>query len=191
MSKSCSDNLVRGRTWSPNNKAERRDIDRITLLAVVAVNTDHFLTLVEVDVGEGPVATLRADPLDSTLVFIEVDVTDHGAELDSGGDVIDPVMAVFVVVERLCVQNQRSDLLIKTHREEGTSEVLADNFEGCYDAKSVLLVPYLSETHLLRIRHRFEDGLGRPLKVKHFRLVEVRFKKWQLADTVLLQLQST
>lgn len=61
---------------------------------------------------QGPISTLRADPLNTTLILIEVNVADHLIELDSTSDVVDTVVAIFVIVERGGVQNHGRIFLV-------------------------------------------------------------------------------
>ena len=61
---------------------------------------------------QGSVSTLRANPLNTTLILIEVNVADHLIELDSTCDVVDSVVAIFVIVERGGVQNHGRIFLV-------------------------------------------------------------------------------
>ena len=63
--------------------------------------------------GKRSVTALGTNPLDARLVLVEVNVRDHLVELDSGGNIVAPVMAILVVVEAVGVQNDWSLFLVK------------------------------------------------------------------------------
>ena len=61
--------------------------------------------MLQVDVAQGAISSLRADSHDARLVLIEVNVRNHLVEFDSGSNVVAPVVVVLVVVEGVDVED--------------------------------------------------------------------------------------
>ena len=115
--------------------------------------------------GERAITTLRSNALYATLILVKVNVADHVVKLDTTSDIVHTVVSIFVVIERLCVQNDWGLLLIKLSSKEGALNIVANNFDSCNDAQSILLVTDLFKAHLFDLRDLLELALGRPLKV--------------------------
>ena len=69
--------------------------------------------------GERAITTLRSNALYATLILVKVNVADHVVKLDTTCDIVHTVVSIFVVIERLCVQNNWGLLLIKLSSKEG------------------------------------------------------------------------
>ena len=134
--------------------------------------------------AQRPISSLRADSLNSALILIQVNVAYHGVEFDAGSNVVYAVVAIFVVVERMAIQNEGWSLLVKIGREEGTAKVLGDDFDGSNYAQSVLLITDFLESHLLCICESLKLRSGWPFKVIFAFIINISFKHWQLADSV-------
>ena len=125
--------LVEARVVSftiPYDEAKVADMGAVRDFTVVPINANYLFAVFEVDVGERTVAALGADALDPTLVLVEVYITDHLVVLNSACDVVDAVVPVLAVVERVRVKHNRWLLLVKLSRKEGTGRVEADQLNS-------------------------------------------------------------
>ena len=114
---SSSDGLIvvtrRGSVRRPDDKAKTGDNGAVVDIAVVAIASDDLLTMLQVDVAQGAISSLRADSHDARLVLIEVNVRNHLVEFDSGSNVVAPVVGVLVVVEGVDVEDDWRLLLVE------------------------------------------------------------------------------
>ena len=134
---------------------------------------------------QGPISSLGANPLNTTLVLVEVNVTDHLVVLNTTSDVIDSVMAILIVIELGGVQNHRRLLLIQSSREERTRNVIAHDFERRNNAKGVLLVFDFLKTKLLYLSDGLEMSFRWPLEIIFIGTLVVHFKHVKLPDRLL------
>ena len=104
----------------PYDETQARNNGVIFTFTVIAIDTYDLFTLLEIDVGERAIATLRSNALYTTLILVKVDIADHVVRLDTTSDIVHTVVSIFVVVERLCIENIWRLLLIKLSSEEGT-----------------------------------------------------------------------
>ena len=184
----ASDCAARWCIWRPDDETEARDHCPVVDITVVAIAADDFLARFQVDVGKRPVTTLRTDTLDTRLILVEVNVWDHLVELNSGGDIVAPIMSILVVIEGVRVEDNWRLLFVKRRAKKWTWNVMADKFDCSNHAQRILLVPDFLQSQLLNLVDLFELGLRGPLEVVLAQAVVIRLKHRQLANAVLRQL---
>ena len=65
---------------------------------------------------------------------------------------------------------------------------MAYDLDSSDSSERILLVPDLFQAKLLRISKRLQMSFGRPLEIILIAVQMVRFKHWQMSDSILQQL---
>ena len=88
-----------------------------TILVVAAIETNDFLTLLEVNSGEFAIASFNANPLNSRLLLVEVNVGNETLRCNASSNVGHQITTVILAIESIRREHYRSFVVLRGTEE--------------------------------------------------------------------------